>query len=72
MRVGDRWDRVGRPGGADPRDAGITVTYDAHYLLVIEELSVEFWTDDKRLGYTVERAVRRDAVGGRAEKGRLG
>ena len=31
------------------RELGMTVTYDAHYLLLAQALGVEFWTGDKRL-----------------------
>ena len=31
------------------RDLGMTVTYDAHYLLLAQALGIEFWTGDKRL-----------------------
>lgn len=30
-------------------DPGMTVPYDAHYLLLAQALGVEFWTGDKRL-----------------------
>lgn len=35
------------------RDLSMTVAYDAHYLLLAQDLGVEFWTGDKRLWRTV-------------------
>ncbi len=48
VQVVDMWP-YHREAWALARDLDMTVAYDAHYLLLAQALSVEFWTGDKRL-----------------------
>ena len=48
VRVVDMWP-YHRDAWRLALDLGMTVTYDAHYLLLAQALGVEFWTGDKRL-----------------------
>ncbi len=48
VRVVDMWPRH-RDAWQLARDLDMTVTYDAHYLLLAQELGIAFWTGDKRL-----------------------
>ena len=42
-----------RQAWAMARELGLTVTYDAHYLLLAQVLGLTFWTGDRRLYHAV-------------------